>query len=803
MTTKKQDDSATNVSDSGLPIKRRIKSARALRSIYNSYKDGRSAIALSYSQIQALFDGNPPIPPSEMTRRGLGWMANSDWGEFRSNIRQGANSLWRAMNVARPFLRMSLKDGVKRDPQNPQKNWGKIVSKKYTRFIRKWPGYNYAIRLRDSEMLKFGISGVYWPDENDWRSRPLRASNILFPPTTPSSHDMVRVILLRDEMDVGDIMAAVSDEDSAKDAGWNVQSVRRLLVDLFAKQNEVQDSMDRYTISSFESAQMAVKNKDWAYEYSFKGLRMIHALTVEADPELKSEDDDPYGDSRPVTHQIICEDDDDETRMLFERESRFASITRAIQLFTFDIGDGFLRGVKGLGRELFTASHVSNHLINDLLNGVKIASGLLVQADSGDAAGKSLLVRRGNMTMVSRDVTLQQQQMLPRLGEINAAKQLIDAVSNNNSGSYRGEDQSLDRYPGTAQEATIKANDRDSFRQDQHDWYYDQHECWHIETLRRLMAGGYPETAPGYTGWKLFRKTLRDAGVPEHMMKFDVWDIDVRRAIGAGSRSAAAQITNEMVAMKSSTSMTEAGRRNIDREWFEARVGDLEVDEYILNENTDLIPTVYHSMADGENVDMQQGFQRRVAVDDPHAIHLMQHIQFAGMLIGMIKQGGMDPVKGAAALLALIQHCSVHLQGLSLDRSRAAQINTYTAEVEKLIAEYKAIAATAQQQQQAQQQQRAQEQKDVEEARDVLAQRTVEIELGKGRMMADVELKKAEMLNESRMAKAETSTRAQIISLTANLEALVETTRTQIEVMLAKAEAEIATKRAKAAIEGE
>lgn len=772
------------VDASGNAVTKRMPNARVAHAIYTDLRRGSEGLALSRSRIQGMYDGNPSVSQGQKSRRGLAWMTTIDWGEFRANMRDSVSTIYNMLTDTDSFFELEYSDPSIINPLD--RDYDYVIGLEVTRTLRQWDNFHHHIMLRLSELMKFGLGPVFWRDEDGWKSEPIRNGNILFPAKTESAMGSHRIIMIRDEMDVIDLIKTIEDEELAKEAGWDVAAVKRQLVKQYVD-GCAGDTNDRYTITDYESVQQAIKNDDDAYDQQFDGVRLVHCLTVEI---LAEEEDEESGNESRVTHQIMFEDDSEEMSFVFEDEGRFDKMSCAIQVMLFDIGDGFLKSVRGLGKELFHPSHVSNQLINDLLNGVKIASGLIVKSSSQAAAQRGQIIRRGPVTILPEEYEPQQHQVFPTLQPLSDARSMVLAIQQNNVGKKRSRSENPGAGEKTAAQVRSEENADSKLERSQSEWIYIQWEMWLQETFKRLLNPEYPKHLDGYKECKKLKERLLAKGVPEHLIDSDAWIVKARRAIGLGTKSAQMQITSEM--MGNASVADEIGRNNIAREWYAARVGWDNVDRFVPKNARDRIPSWATAMAETETVDMAHGEARTVSADDQHPIHIAVHLGRLGAMVNPQDQSQRMDLQTRVMGAALhIQHIAQHIGLMERDPSRAADVAEATQALQAAIQRYKQLEGILKQQQAQEAAQKKAEQKTVQEAQEQVANHDFEVEKYKIDRLAEVKLKEAEMLNESRWTKTIGAIETGQLKLSAQIEDNKRETDAKITTMISQAVAKM------------
>jgi len=727
---------------SGSPVKKRIKTARTALALFKKLKLNDESNALTRARLCSLYDGNPPYSNAELRRRGLAWCSNVDWGEFKSAINKNATSVWNMFNEPEHLLTLTT-DLL--DPQHPGVDYGEIIAGAVSRIVRNWKGYNFTSMMNAMSLMKFGYGVNVWSDLHDWRPKAVQEGCFLVPHKTKSSVDDLSTVVILDEMSPHRAFEIIEDDKYSKDLGWNIPALKNAMIALYVDGRDGTPSTEQ--TSSWESVQNTVATKvDGTNEDDLKPLRIVHFYTEELPVR---------GVAPGITHQIIIEDQQEGDDFIFEKTGRFESMDQAVHVTLYHIGNGKIKSVKGLGHAIYYASHVSNRLINNIINGATINMGLMLKPTSEISAETSRLIRQGPVVVLPPNAELMQQQYHPNIGGAADVRGLISNLSRNNGAGYQVGSESSTPVERTGKEVELTMQASAAFEQDQASWLISQRSSLMKEIFRRLMASDYPTEAPGYEDHKKLMTRLKNMGVPKEFMKAENWEVTVPSAIGLGDRSMAMSLSNSMVKMKGS--LDEDGRMWVDRNWWSLRVGWDQVEKVLPRYSRDKVFTVAHSMAEGENIDMNSGNPRTIAVDDPHKIHFDIHMKAAVELVQASIAQQMDPQAGLAAMKQYIPHLVGHVAGMSQDETRANQVAEAENAVKQLIKAVGELEQGVTRMIQEQQQAQRAEQERIAKLEKQPTDREAELAKYKIDRQHEVALKDIEMQNSQRTAKTITA----------------------------------------------
>jgi hypothetical protein len=779
-----------NTTASGAPPAMRLKTAEAAALLYLKLHDEYGTVAGNRARIQGMYDGNPPWNPSELERLGQSYRCNVNYRELESIIDANTAAAW-SLHMDVGTLIESKFAPKYRSADFQVDDWAQIIDMEYSRALMNWNGFFSNLNLSLHEYFMFGLGGALWPDEWDWRSKAVKSGNLLVPPLASTDIDKVDLLFVRDRMELGDVYRAIEDRKAAKARGWNVALVKRLLVYKYMGDGAAPQD-DATQTSVWESMQEKIRVGDPAIQSKeFEGVEVIHVLVREVSGERK------------VSHLILADDDKYRNEdFLYVSRQKYGSMANVAWLLPYSYGDGYLRSSKGLGHRSMPHCEFSNRFLCNTFDAGMLASSLLVQPKTGLDASRMALIRMGPITLLPESLAVVQSQFMPNLGNLISLRGLSKDILHNNTGVFRPRNEltSANEAPKTAQQVRSEENREARFERNQVEHFYTHWQQWHKETFRRLTRKDYINSSldlPGLKEAKEFVQRCVDQGVPkELLLDPDAIEIQVARAIGMGSPSVKMDITNQLQAMKGS--MDEQGRKSADREWGAVRVGYWNVDKFFNKGNRDSIPSNAQSFAVLENNSMADGREVSVGSDQTHVIHAATHFARAQQMVQAFQGGQMDPIQAVQEMGMLLNHTTIHIQYLSRDITRKAQVQKLTQLMDSFIVAFKQMQAVAAKVIKAQQAQAA-------EAEDQAAQQAPQMDPETQVKMAEIqkdyelEVMKQESLNRARAEK--TQTQGLIHKGTADFNNLLAAQKAQAEIEIKRqlTDAEIESKRAKSA----
>lgn len=608
------------------------------------------------------------------------------------------------------------------DPQAPHLNYGRIIGEEMTSILLDDPKFHFNFRLRLKQFYYYGAGAVFWPDEFDWRSQAILNANFIVPYNAVSCVDALDFVIIRGELELGDLYDKIEDEEAAAEAGWNVAEVRKLIVKSY-RDGTVSLGDEVFMSSEWESIQHQIKNKTDQTDNQFAKIRVVHMLVEE------------YGSEKGVTHIILPQDDDD-IGFLFYGDRRFESMSQSCHCMFYDEGEGYYRSARGLAHELFATSGINDRLTNALLDAAIVSGGLIVQGVSGqDEEDMSTIVKQGPILQLPAGMNLiQNRSFTPPLQPIVEVRRMVQGIQANNSGSTDSIDENFWRGmpEKSATQASLESTNDARFESSMAAWSYVQWESWLKETARRLLNKSYPSGHPGYEEHKQLMDRCRRRGVPDEWLDYDIWDRKrAERAIGLGNPNEARRLTQSLVAM--STQLPEQGARAAMYDWIGVRFGYHRTARYLPEVDPTKQVTNDVIMVQLENNDLANGQPMVPSKDQPQGIHITWHFRWMSELIKPYLQNGPQiPNLGqiAIGLASGIQHVQQHILFLGQDPLRGKQAKAWMDPLRQFTAIYRQIQTDIARIQELQQKVAAEADRRMQEAQQMEdeAQRVAEIE---------------------------------------------------------------------------
>lgn len=775
-----------NVEKSGAPARRRIASPAAAKNIYERLKDLDNSDAKRRATLQGMINGNPPYSPKQLRDKGLAHMCNVNFMTMRSNLDTRASSAHELLVEVPTLVELKPRKALSENPD--VYHWCSVVAEEFSNMVEDWCGFLPAMDLAVRESDAYGIGFVLFEDKWDWRFKASRRGTLVFDPKASVELDHNDVVMIRDEMSVGELYEAIEDEELAEKAGWNVSAVKEFMVNIFHKGESKEEE---YNVSMWESLQQRIRNNDDLYqEKQFDKARVVHILAQEVSGDRK------------VSHMMIPEGGTCE-KFLLEDYDAYDKMSQAMWWMPYNFGDGYARSVRGVASLMAQHDDLSNRFLCEVFNLGFLSTKLLLQPNSQGDVGKLQFLQHGSFAVLPPGLQTVQTSFRPQIAPLLQLRQVSEAVMQNKAGSHKLHAEGIEREAQkTARQVIEEVSKEARYEKAAVAHRYTMMDKLYREMFRRAFAetvlmgeGNYP----GKEEARLMIKRCEERGVDRKFLKnlLDEVYISATRALGMGSVGVKMDLTNQLV--QASSMFDEAGKRAALRDWVSARVGHRNADKYVQAVDRDQILSNEASISMLEWNDVVEGSQVIVGADQNHKIHIGVFVGRMQELMQGYEQGQVqDPMQAARTMGLAIEHVMAHVQGIAQDprhQDFLKQVEEFMQVAQQMLG---AMQRDAEQLARQMQQQQAEQQALVEQAQQTVQDRELEAKIYEIQQKAQLERLKQESLNAARAEKtgAQMDIARQAAADRTQLEA--DKQAAQIEIDRAAAQADIDIKRAKA-----
>jgi ribosome-associated translation inhibitor RaiA len=628
-----------SLDEKGKPVETRLKDVSSAVGLFATLLKADEKSAVNRARIDSMFDGAAPYSQSQLTASGQGLKTNLNFGEAQRLLDISLSAYVDLYSSLERLVEVRATSG-ERSEQGPKED---VVAEELTNLFRRWPEFHSSYLRLCTQFIKHGVGIAYFDSPDDWKFRVGGFADILIPRQSPASENGIDIAIGRRQYHLHELYHFIKNEKVAKSVGWNVEEVKRVMLDNVKTSGRSHQSGATY--SDYEALQAEIKNNDLYTGIQNPTVDVLHYWVREMDGS--------------VSHYISAETSPKD--FIYKKVSRYASPEQAYIFFSYGVGsNGTYHSVRGLGQRIFSHVQTSNRLRCQQIDGAMLGSSVMIQPENQRSLDELQFTFYGAYAVLSPNVRIIEK-AIPNLGTAvqpalqDLAQQLslnTDTVSTygSNQGSpYRNQMQVVADMDVATRISGSTLN-----------LFYASWTRLMREMVRRVIQTKRPDAAVK----DFFARCERRGISADFIKKFDVEQTKAVRSIGNGSHA------NRLVALRElqgiSGQFDDVGRRNLTRDIVSTRVGHDLADRYVPAQDSQR-QTVDTKIAYLENMQLQQGNPVPVVSSELHGQHLQLHVPLLQQIIQALDEGQADPQQALPAVQALYQHISETAQYASGD----------------------------------------------------------------------------------------------------------------------------------------
>lgn len=605
--------------------------------------------------INTQFNGGRPFTPEEEKEHQIQVNAN-----FLEGYKIAQNAIMQ-MNGALLYKERFFNARCRRGKITKRQEWSESFTNNIHKPLKRSHSgkkFNYLMLNRDAALVVHGVGPLWWSDDHSWSPKFVALDDLLIPTDSPLEFsEELGHFAVNSTITPWQLYKTTQKEKS--DPGWNKPLAMKVLQALLSSENFTPDYFNSYGApEKMESL--------WKQRSTY--------LNSDAVPKVKLTTfyhQDPYSggwyrkvlvrENQTITVSALSTDD-----FLYESSNTFAdSIDEILHM---QYGDGSVvapfkyRSVRGLGVLLYSVIELMNRLRNQFTQHVFSNLVPLLRVENPQDQDRPRMLQLQPYAVVDQGVTFvpqnERHQIDPRLvtESMNEFRQLMTESSS----SYV---QDIDNGTGREQtlgEAQIKLQSANKIVSGMLQGAYIQEAFLYEEIVRRFLSkvSGDPQI-------EQFQADCRADGIPDELMKPEVWSIEITKAFGAGDQTLAQQEATAL--MQLAPQLDPTSQRKVRRSYISVMTRNPEL-------ANDLVPEEKVSVTSGRKAADSQ-FGTLMAGGVVGTIEGIEQVDFiAGMLgsmdavINRIHQtddvGTPADVRGLNAVATVVEE---HIQILSQD----------------------------------------------------------------------------------------------------------------------------------------
>lgn len=623
-----------------------IKNLTSARAVYNKVRNEHLKRITLYAAIEGLIAGNPPYDPAELAANGLGHIANFNTLEGRSTFERSCLAYWNLLNEAEFIAKFSILD---EDPE--ARRFEDIMSVEFDRVIRKWPGFYTQMSTLSAQIVKFGISPAFWPDEKDWKWRTIELSKFYIADQVQCDTDMITYVCVESYYTAQYLFSVYEEYKNQQDdpnCPWNTEALAEIL---FALANTM--AKQTFNIVDFFDMQKRLQNGDIGYDVIFTDSIPLVSLFYK---EYEG------GFSHYMFHRTFGV-----SAFPYSVDRQYDSLDEALVIFTASPGEHTIHSNRGVGHRMFSICQAL--MMNDCstLDCSRWASTPMFQGSSLSGVdpqqirftpGVPCHIGSAQFVQNTMGANLEQQVYVSQYMRQNLFSNLANS----------GEDPGLpDRNQGSKSSEEIKGKSFREFNVLKNNiaWFYNNADTLFRTVVKKMLRS--KDSYPGYEFVKYWKDRCIAQGVPEwlfEMKDLSPWglpkmlDVKASRVAGDGSTLGRIMGLDLLTPIMGDFGPREA--REYKRQYISAALGKDQVGAFMQNADDADNEAGGASLAGVENIAMKQGESPVFSLDNDQRAHFATHMALATDTINLIQQQQMDPLGADKIFSVLVPHIQQH-----------------------------------------------------------------------------------------------------------------------------------------------
>ena len=636
------------LSKSGQAPKSRLNDAKAVDDLVRQLIRADERRAKVRSRVKGLVDGNPPYSPTELKRLGQSYRTNCNFREAEAFMNLGLSAFYDVFSEVPHYATIRIEHG----DRNESERYSQIITEEFDRLQKQDTDFDYLVQSSQYQMVLYGTGPLVFEDSLDWRTKSIRAGELLVPDQAKSNINDWSLCVVRNTYQVHELYQFIRNEKAASVMGWDVAATRKAIMDAMPEQYSNNSN-------NWEWHQQQIRNNDLSHSAKCNKVKISHVFYREFPTAENTEG--------AISH-VIIDERADKAAFMFRKVGRFSGWQECLHPMFYDKGDGTYHSIKGMGVKMYSSLELKNRLRCANIDSAFLSTSLVVQPDGEDSLNKTAMVNVGNLTIMPPGYNLIQRQIA---GVLDPAMAMEREMQNNLQSNLSQYTPNLDKQggnPRTATEIEAIVAQQSVLGKTQLSRYYEQLDGLFAERYRRASNLNLTKDVPGGRAAIKFQKRCFDRGCPRDCFSKSTQTlIRATRSIGQGSSFQRKQILSNLLGI--SGMLPETGRDTVLRDYVASLVGQGSMERILPEPELDYNRQEQEQEAARENIAFRVGGIIPVTDKDNHVIHAQTHLEFGVNSANAVQEGG-DMAEVAATLQALMPHIQGHLEKLSKDDSR-------------------------------------------------------------------------------------------------------------------------------------
>lgn len=644
-----------NLNDRGEAPEERLTDPKKLREMHMRFRDDDRINAKNRALFQSQRDGEPPYNQEELDAANQPDTTNLNFGGSEQRSERANAPYYKLLTVGEELVSVRTMFGQ----EDERADWEAVMNEEISATIRESENFEYeTYRLIDKHVFE-GIGVLHWSDDLDWRYKGSGLGQFYFPRKSAVTEAKQEIVTVEEEFTITELYAKIKEPEHAEAHGWNVQAVKAAILKATGSFPPYQD---------WERLVAEIKNNDLFVGNNMPVIRAIRGIVKEFDGS--------------VSYYMTSEADCGSSKFMYRQRGVYKSMSEAMVLFPYGIGNGQIHSLRGLGYKMFPFEEQRNRSIGRLIDKGMEASSLMLQANDETDMANIGLTYYGNLGVLPPNLTPLTAPIPDLQRTVVPAIELMDSLVADRTAGYSSENVFDGDQRKTKAEVMAHLEQAAELSDSALGFFYKPLDRAFQQTIRRMIRRGYIALDPGGPEIVDLRKRLLKRGVPlEAFYKIDWKRTRVVRVMGNGSAAAKTLGLSAMGEMY--PRMDDVGQQTYNRDVAIDRLGVSGADRYFPKDRR-FRTTVDTQIAILQNAQLMQGIEIPVLASDKHLAHAREHIKPLLEMYEMAEGGQIELAEAAMTYLPLYTHTVEHVESVSGDAAVVEEVAEYNEMLQRI-----------------------------------------------------------------------------------------------------------------------
>ena len=617
------------------PARRRFSEPQAVYDVYDEFKIDDQGDARRRTKIKNAYEGGLPYDHQQLKDKGLGHLTNLSFNSLKGTIDARCDSITKLSTDTCNLVTLAPRRNGEAGPDDTR--IAQVVAEAFSDALRVDGHTIPALATARREVDLYGLGPVTWPDDISFYPLAIERGQLKFRGDGPSVSSDHEIFMFESELPAEYVFMLLDNEEVARDAGWDVAMLKRVVVEVFGRHvDKSNDSSSEVGLSPDETFLTYLKMNSFYERHQFDRFSVIHVYCREV------------SSPRKVSHIIVPGTDVQTREFLYYKEGAYDTMDQCLLWIPASTSERYARAVRGIATYLVPVERVSDRLTCAIIDATFRATRLTLQQTAPGVQPAVSLSENGNTAIVAAGLEpLPNANAAANLQSLTQVRQFIAQVG---TGSVAGTDYAPLSTGVKVQEGGQQMSKAEAEIQERRRLLRDEnlfnscvavHDKIFREIFRRFMklVNGPKPLADEYPVVAQFVSVCEDNGVTKAMLKEvpDRFTVEMCRDLALGADGMYQLLGATLQA--TAGNLDEGGRRAIVHDMYRLKFGRAAADRYCPLISRDQSPSDQASFATLENSFIKELKPVMVGPEQWHWSHIPVHAQVLQEVQQTVQQG--------------------------------------------------------------------------------------------------------------------------------------------------------------------